>query len=181
MIRPPGLRCACLPCSTYCSSTPARAKRHAPRPDDPLTHFASPRGETCRLRLHNFIRRKKGCMGSFGRVTPHLRLNLLPAASPHNPANGAALSQPACFSTRLPKHAIRAPGLRCACLPCSTYCEVRLRAPSGTRLVLTALSRTSPRHVVRKPQTAPIGGTGRWGGPSPEGPLPLTRAFSKSS
>ena len=31
------------------SSTPARAKRLAPRPDGPLTHFASPRGETCRL------------------------------------------------------------------------------------------------------------------------------------
>ena len=31
------------------SSTPARAKRRAPRPDGPLTHFASPRGETCRL------------------------------------------------------------------------------------------------------------------------------------
>ena len=27
--------------------------------------------------------------------------------------------------------------------------KVRLRAPSGSRLVLTALSRTSPRHVVR--------------------------------
>ena len=27
--------------------------------------------------------------------------------------------------------------------------QVRLRAPSGSRLVLTALSRTSPRHVVR--------------------------------
>ena len=52
------LRNACLPCSTYCSSTPARAKRLAPfssarlapRPDGPLTHFASPRGEKCRLR-----------------------------------------------------------------------------------------------------------------------------------
>ena len=32
------------------SSTPARAKRLAPRPDGPLTHFASPLGETCRLR-----------------------------------------------------------------------------------------------------------------------------------
>ena len=31
------------------SSTPARAKRLAPRPDSPLTHFASPRGEKCRL------------------------------------------------------------------------------------------------------------------------------------
>ena len=27
--------------------------------------------------------------------------------------------------------------------------QVRLRAPSGARLVLTALSPTSPRHVVR--------------------------------
>ena len=48
-IRPPGLRCACLPCSTYCPSTPARDKQLAPRPDGPLTHFASPRGEKCRL------------------------------------------------------------------------------------------------------------------------------------
>ena len=31
------------------SSTPARAKRLAPRPDGPLTHFASPRDEKCRL------------------------------------------------------------------------------------------------------------------------------------
>ncbi|MDE0165039.1 MAG: hypothetical protein OXL36_08080 [Bryobacterales bacterium] len=31
------------------ASTPARAKRRAPRPDGPLTHFASPRGEKCRL------------------------------------------------------------------------------------------------------------------------------------
>ncbi|MDE0435438.1 MAG: hypothetical protein OXH92_15640, partial [Bryobacterales bacterium] len=31
------------------SSTPARAKQLAPRPDGPLTHFASPRGEKCRL------------------------------------------------------------------------------------------------------------------------------------
>ena len=30
------------------SSTPARAKRRAPRPDGPLTHFASPRGEKYR-------------------------------------------------------------------------------------------------------------------------------------
>ncbi|MDE0167759.1 MAG: hypothetical protein OXH92_13890 [Bryobacterales bacterium] len=30
------------------SSTPARAKRLAPRPDGPLTDFASPRGEKCR-------------------------------------------------------------------------------------------------------------------------------------
>ena len=32
------------------SSTPARAKRLAPRPDGPLTHFASPRREICMLR-----------------------------------------------------------------------------------------------------------------------------------
>ncbi|MDE0166591.1 MAG: type II toxin-antitoxin system RelE/ParE family toxin, partial [Bryobacterales bacterium] len=43
---------ACLPCSTYCSSTPARAKQRAPRPDGPLTHFASPRGEKSRLAEH---------------------------------------------------------------------------------------------------------------------------------
>ncbi|MDE0293576.1 MAG: hypothetical protein OXI93_05240 [Bryobacterales bacterium] len=51
------LRNACLPCSTYGSSTPVRAKRLAPfssarlapSPDGPLTHFASPRGEKCRL------------------------------------------------------------------------------------------------------------------------------------
>ena len=30
------------------SSTPARAKRLAPRPNGPLTHFVSPRGEKCR-------------------------------------------------------------------------------------------------------------------------------------
>ena len=31
------------------SSTPARGKRLVPRPDGPLTHFASPRGEKGRL------------------------------------------------------------------------------------------------------------------------------------
>ena len=41
------LRNACSPCSTY-ASTPARAKRRAPRPDGPLAHFTSPRGEKCR-------------------------------------------------------------------------------------------------------------------------------------
>ena len=35
----------------YRSSTPARAKRLAPRPDGPLTHFASPCGETYRLEV----------------------------------------------------------------------------------------------------------------------------------
>ena len=46
------LRSACLPCSTYCSSTPARAfflRPARPSPDGPLTHFASPRGEKYRL------------------------------------------------------------------------------------------------------------------------------------
>ena len=45
------------------SSTPARAKRLAPfssarlapSPDDPLTHFASPRGEKCRLAAEGLI------------------------------------------------------------------------------------------------------------------------------
>ncbi|MDE0166471.1 MAG: hypothetical protein OXL36_15365 [Bryobacterales bacterium] len=53
------LRNDCLPCSMYGSSTPARAQRLAPfssarlapSPDGPLTHFASPRGETCRLSM----------------------------------------------------------------------------------------------------------------------------------
>ena len=31
------------------SSTPSRPKRRVPRPDGPLTHFVSPRGEKCRL------------------------------------------------------------------------------------------------------------------------------------
>ena len=40
------------------SRTSARAKRLAPRPDGLLTHFASPRGEKCRLGLRSlsFIR-----------------------------------------------------------------------------------------------------------------------------
>ncbi|MDE0166167.1 MAG: hypothetical protein OXH92_17265 [Bryobacterales bacterium] len=33
------------------SSTPARGKRRAPRPDGPLTHFVLPRGEKYRLRV----------------------------------------------------------------------------------------------------------------------------------
>ena len=60
-IRPPGLRCACLPCSTYCSSTPARAKQLAPRPDGPLTHSASPCGEKCRPRLKPPTLSRNGC------------------------------------------------------------------------------------------------------------------------
>ena len=43
---------------------------------------------------------------------------------------------------------------RCACLTCSLYCSstplcLRNGAPSGPRLVLTALSCASPRHLVR--------------------------------
>ena len=34
-------------------STPVRAKRRAPRPDGPLTHFASPRAE--KYRLESFL------------------------------------------------------------------------------------------------------------------------------
>ena len=46
---PPLLRCACSPCSPYCSSAPVLfkklgAERRAPRTDEPLTHLASPRG-----------------------------------------------------------------------------------------------------------------------------------------
>ena len=54
MIGPPLLRCACLPCSPYRSSTPLLpkkwgAKRPASRTDGPLMHFASTLGEKCRL------------------------------------------------------------------------------------------------------------------------------------
>ena len=38
------------------SSTPARAKRLAPSPDGPLPHFASPRGEKCRLNPTSALR-----------------------------------------------------------------------------------------------------------------------------
>ena len=42
------------------SSTPARAKRLAPRSDGPLTHFTSPRGETCRLVIESWWVRRTG-------------------------------------------------------------------------------------------------------------------------
>ncbi len=47
------------------------------------------------------------------------------------------------------------PLLRCACPLCSTYCFeyaslIKWGSSSGARLVLTGLSRTSPRHAVRK-------------------------------
>ena len=86
------------------SSTPARAKRLAPRPDGPLTHFTSPRAEKCRLSTrcerHGFV----------------------------------AL---ACRAQRTVQVHLRAPS------------GSRLFPPPGLRLVLTALSRTSPRRVVR--------------------------------
>ena len=87
-IRPPGLRCACLPCSTYRSSTPARAKRRTPRPDGPLTHFASPRGETCRLAAR--VKSHAGGVtrpGTIG-VTPSRARNVAPR-SPRGRAEAA--------------------------------------------------------------------------------------------
>ena len=42
-------------------STPPRAKRPAPRPDGPLTHFASPSGEKCRLEESLTKNSKLGC------------------------------------------------------------------------------------------------------------------------
>ncbi len=47
-------------------------------------------------------------------------------------------------STRWPRHYFVALGREC-----STDCQVRLRAPTVARLVLTHLSRTFARHVVR--------------------------------
>ena len=48
-------------------------------------------------------------------------------------------------------HTIRQAGTSLRFLACAPRSiQVRLRAPSGSRLVLTALSRTSPRHVVKK-------------------------------
>ena len=49
------------------ASTPARAKRRAPRPDDPLTHFASARGEKCRLDfgLNRVLHAKSGEISQF--------------------------------------------------------------------------------------------------------------------
>ena len=41
------------------------------------------------------------------------------------------------------------------------YCQVHLRAPSGSRLVLTALSRTSLPHVVRNAGQGSLGAPGR--------------------
>ena len=44
------------------TSTPARAKRLAPRPDGPLTHFVSPRGEQCRrVKSTGSNRRRRRC------------------------------------------------------------------------------------------------------------------------
>ena len=53
------------------SSTPALAKRLAPRPDDPLAHFASPRGKKGRLAAADSPRRTQaygdGELGVFPR------------------------------------------------------------------------------------------------------------------
>ena len=52
---PPFFRYSCSPCSPYCSSTPPRAKRRAPRTDGPLMHFASPSGGKYRLSWARFV------------------------------------------------------------------------------------------------------------------------------
>ena len=51
------LRNACLPCSTYGQvrlRAPFSSARLAPRPDGPLTHSISPRGEKYRLELEEW-------------------------------------------------------------------------------------------------------------------------------
>ena len=43
------------------AATPARGKQRAPRPDGPLTHFALPRGEKCRLNAMGISRQPGQC------------------------------------------------------------------------------------------------------------------------
>ena len=106
-----------------------------------------------------------------------------PAVMPGDTQRSDALAQvtkyqPACLTTRRPQQAIRPPGLRFsfATLACRARCTVkytcarffpppgsRLFPSPGLRLVLTALSPTSPRLAVRhagwqsvvKPHVAP--------------------------
>ena len=94
---------------------------------------------------------------SSSRLAPQINLN----QDFWQPARTASLStpavtfrarcQPGLLTTCRSKRAISPPILRCACSPCSTYCQVRLCAPSGARLVLTHFSCAGPRHVVRSP------------------------------
>ena len=44
--------------------TPARGKRRAPRPDGPLPHFASPRGEKCRPNVMGISRQPGQCQAA---------------------------------------------------------------------------------------------------------------------
>ena len=57
------------------SSTPARAKRRAPRPDGPLTHFASPRDEKCRLEAVGDLNVRDDPRGLLPRARTARRLN----------------------------------------------------------------------------------------------------------
>ena len=52
------------------SSTPPRAKRLAPRPDGLLTHFASSRGEKCRLDTHPLGAQQPGARHQRFQVRP---------------------------------------------------------------------------------------------------------------
>ena len=142
--RAPGLRCACLPCSTYCSSTPARAKR--------LASFRS----IAEVQSPADVKTS----GASGVDTdPDVsRLNDAPPGGA-----GAAL---ACISHHptVEAHdttAMTSLFLRNACLPCSTYCSsTPARAKRlAPRRVLTALSPTSPRRVVRMQVKADNAGT----------------------
>ena len=186
------------------ASMPARAKRLAPfssarlapSPDGPLTHFASPHGEKCRLEA-----RASGCneflvfvnarqevplfaesrtfsflsMGSFGVRHSGTRAD---TGSPPTPPPRACRAIAAPCRAKTPSEAAtgrrgdtslhvsppdgrstrydRPDFVALACRAQRTV-QVRLRAPSGSRLfpppglrlVLTALSPTSPRRVMR--------------------------------
>ena len=151
-IRPPGLRCACLACSTYCSSTPARAKRLAPfssarlapSPDGPLTHFASPCGEKGRLAGSNDVAPRDAVEANVINITFDSERPTAGSSLPFSPPDGRSTRYDcqdfvalACRARRTVQVRLRAPS------------GSRLFSPPGLRLVLTALSRTSPRHVVR--------------------------------
>ena len=72
------------------SSTPPRAKRLAPRPDGLLTHFASPRGEKCRLAVRTI--KSAAIAASYGLLLSCGGKDVAPP--PPTPAVAAPLPEP---------------------------------------------------------------------------------------
>ncbi len=158
------LRNACLPCSTYCSSTPV-CSRQAVR----LTTWRDMQAGTFPfLSMGSFCVRGSGSCpaGDARRKADRERLTgqghcLTPHSPPRMPRDSRPtarrkavtgrrgdtslhVSPPDGRSTRYDRQDFVA----LACRAQRTV-QVRLRAPSGARLVLTALSPTSPRRVGR--------------------------------